>query len=169
MPEWDLGAPSNHSVKIAPLGRSASGAPLTSNVRRARGPSLNIKCLYSDPMPLLSNSEIDVIEQSLGVTLPGLYRKLLVESGFGAVSDHTQIYHPNEVRALYEPFFDQAGQLFAPYFPFGCDNDEQTLWIIDAEQERAATIWHETVPDDWPEEDWLAYEDWIRQNLSPGA
>jgi hypothetical protein len=50
--------------------------------------------------------------------------------------------------------------LFAPYFPFGCDNNRQELWIIDAEQEMAASIPHDVHPDDWPEEEWLAYDVW---------
>ena len=66
---------------------------------------------------------------------------------------------------LYEPFFDDPAQIFAPYFPFGCNDYDQELWVIDADKERAATIYHETVPDDWPAEDWLSYDDWLGQYL----
>lgn len=72
-----------------------------------------------------------------------------------------QIYHPTEIVDLYEPFFDDPSQLFAPYFPFGCDNTEQSIWVIDADRELAAEIPHDTVPDDWPDETWLEYGDWV--------
>lgn len=114
---------------------------------------------------VLTNPEIDNIETSLNVTLPGLYRKLLVEIGPGDLPSGNRIYHPNEIRKLYEPFFDDPTQLFAPYFPFGCDNQRQELWVIDADRELAASIWHETVPDDWPDEEWLEYDQWIMHVL----
>jgi hypothetical protein len=28
-------------------------------------------------------------------------------------------------------------------------------------------FWHETVPDDWPDEEWLPYEQWIINFLEP--
>jgi N-acetylmuramoyl-L-alanine amidase len=34
-------------------------------------------------MTTLTNAQIDDIERQLGVALPGLYRKLLIEVGFG--------------------------------------------------------------------------------------
>ena len=120
-------------------------------------------------MPTFSTSEIDAMERGLGVTLPGLYRTLLVHVGSGPVGDVAEIYHPSIVRELYEPFFDDPGQLFHPYFPFGCHKRKQELWVIDSAKERAAVIWHETVPDDWPEEEWLPYETWIRQHLEPAS
>jgi hypothetical protein len=70
------------------------------------------------------------------------------------------------VRELYEPFFDNPAHLFAPYFPFGCDNRLQKLWIIDAVADRAASIWHETVSDDWPDEQWMPCDEWRRHYLS---
>jgi hypothetical protein len=118
------------------------------------------------PMPALSKSEIDLIEREIGATLPGLYRRLLSEFGPGEFGD-LKIYHPIEIRRLYEPFFDDHRQLFNPYFPFGCHNGHQELWIIDASSERAATVWHETVPDDWGQEDWLSYDNWIQRYLAP--
>ena len=39
--------------------------------------------------------------------------------------------------------------------------------MIDAKSEMAASIWHETVPDDWPDEEWLSYEDWIMKYPEP--
>lgn len=118
-------------------------------------------------MPPLSNSEIDVIETALGSPLPGLYRRLLAELGPGPVGENAEIYHPIIVRELYESFFDDPEQLFNSYFPFGCDNRKQELWVIDAATERAAAIWHETVPDDWPDEEWLPYESWVERYLHP--
>jgi hypothetical protein len=98
-----------------------------------------------------------------------LYRKLLVEVGFGSYGQRSdsksnttkELYHPAAVRGLYEHFFDDPAILFHPYFPFGCNNGEQELWVIDATAERAASIWHETVPDDWSEEKWLDYDEWV--------
>jgi hypothetical protein len=116
-------------------------------------------------MPMMTTAEIDAAEAEIGVRLPSFYRQLLTEVGHGRHGDR-EIYHPSLVRKLYEPFFDDPAHLFAPYFPFGCDNHLQELWIIDASAERAASIWHETVPDDWPEETWLPYDNWRKQYLS---
>jgi hypothetical protein len=118
-------------------------------------------------MPSLTNPEIEEIERALGHKLPGLYHRLLLELGPGPVGHAAEIYHPLAVRELYEPFFDDPSQLFNPYFPFGCQNTKQELWVIDASAENAASIWHETVPDDWPEEEWLPNETWIERHLEP--
>lgn len=119
-------------------------------------------------MQQLSHDELNEIECALGVKLPGFYRELLTRIGHGrfgqkggtALNTTREIYHPTAVRELYEPFFDDAGLLFAPYFPFGCNNETQELWIIDDSLKRAASIWHETVPDDWSEEEWLPFDVW---------
>lgn len=120
-------------------------------------------------MPPHSNPEIEAIAEELGRKLPGLYHRLLFEIGPGPFGRNAEIYHPLSVRKLFEPFFDDPNQLFSPFFPFGCQNVKQELWIIDAAAEAAASIWHETVPDDWPDEDWLPYEDWILRYLEPEA
>ncbi|MGP0064965.1 MAG: hypothetical protein ACLQGP_15375 [Isosphaeraceae bacterium] len=116
-------------------------------------------------MPELTNSEVDLAERALGVKLPGLYRKLLVELGPGRIGSSAELYHPLEIRGLYEPFFDDSGQLFHPYFPFGCDDGKQEIWVIDSATERAASIWHETVPEAWPDQEWLEYEEWVIRHL----
>ena len=118
-------------------------------------------------MPRITISEVSSIENQLGRALPELYRKLLVEFGHGCVGLDAEIYHPLEVRDLYEPFLDDPTQLFNPFFPFGCDNQNQELWIIDADSDRAASIWHETHPDDWPEGRWISYSQWIDEFLDP--
>jgi hypothetical protein len=118
-------------------------------------------------MPPLTNPEIEDIEHTLGHELPGLYHRLLFELGPGPIGNAGKIYHPLAVRELYEPFFDDPSQLFHPYFPFGCDNKAQELWVIDASIEQAASIWHETVPDAWPDEEWLPYDSWIERYLEP--
>jgi len=97
--------------------------------------------------------------------MPEVREGLEMPLGHGKLGKHCELYHPAEVRELYEPFFDDPRQLFAPYFPFGCNNLDQDLWVIDASLERAATIWHETVPDDWPDEDWLEYDRWVSAYL----
>jgi hypothetical protein len=116
-------------------------------------------------MQPLTNQQIDEVEESLGVALPGLYRKILVEIGHGLFISGNQIYHPSEIAELYKPLFDDPRQLFAPYFPIGCDNRSQELWIIDAGREMAASISHETLPDDWIAEDWLSYDEWVCKYL----
>ena len=116
-------------------------------------------------MQQLTMSEIQEIEHSIGHELPGMYRKLLVMEGYGKISPELEIYNPAEIRELYEPFFDDQEQLFNPYFPFGNNLRTQEIWIIDASAEVAASIWHETVPEDWPEEEWLSYDQWIIKYL----
>jgi hypothetical protein len=118
-------------------------------------------------MQVLNAAEIDAAEATLGARLPTLYRQLLGEIGHGRHGD-AEIYHPAGIRELWESFFEGPGQLFAPYFPFGCDNRLQEVWVIDAAAERAAAIWHETVPDDWPDEQWLGYDAWRQQYLGMG-
>jgi len=112
----------------------------------------------------MTPAEIDAAEADIGVRFPSFYRQLLIEVGQGRRGDH-EIYHPSVVKELYEPFFDDPSQLFAPYFPFGCDNKLQEIWIIDADAGRAASIWHETVPEDWPEEQWLPCDEWRQRHL----
>ena len=116
-------------------------------------------------MTNLTQAEIGEAEQSLGHKLPELYRKLLAEVGYGILNPEAELYHPAKVWELYEPFFDEPEQLFDPYFPIGNNPRTQELWIIDADAERAASIWHETVPEDWPEEEWLPYEQWRQKYL----
>ncbi len=117
-------------------------------------------------MTSLTNPVIEEIERTLGHKLPGLYHRLLFELGPGPVSSDSAIYHPLEVCELYGSFFDDS-RLFNPYFPFGYQSQTQEMWVIDASAEKAASIWHETVPDDWPEEEWLPYEIWIERYLEP--
>ena len=115
-------------------------------------------------MTPVSNTEIDAMEQELGHKLPGLYRKLLVEEGFGSFGTR-EIYDPKRITEIYGCHFEDPKDLFNRYFPFGCDNESQELWIISVADERAATIWHETHPDDYLDEDWLPYEGWITKHL----
>jgi hypothetical protein len=112
----------------------------------------------------MTQAEIDAAEAAIGVRFPSFYRQLLSEVGHRRRGD-CEIYHPAGIRVLYEPFFDNPAQLCAPYFPFGCDNRLQEIWVIDGAAERAASSWHETVPDDWAEEQWLPYGEWRRQYL----
>lgn len=116
-------------------------------------------------MTPVSNTEIDAMEQALGHKLPGLYRKLLVEEGFGTFGSR-EIYDPRRIPEIYGCHFDEPSDLFSRYFPFGCDNETQELWMISVSAETAATIWHETNPDDYPDEEWLPYEVWISTNLA---
>ena len=108
----------------------------------------------------ISNAELDSIVKSLGHDLPGLYRNVLIEEGFGEFDDF-RIYHPSEIVGLYEHHFEDSADLFSRWFPFGCNERLQEIWVIDPKSETAASIWHETHPDDYEEEEWLPYEVWI--------
>ena len=109
----------------------------------------------------LSDSEIDAIESRMRVTLPALYRKLLTAVGYGRLDEDREIYHPEHIRENWESFFEDPSDLFTRYFPFGFSPRRQDMWIIRPHDERAATISHETVPDDWDAEQWQTYDDWI--------
>lgn len=116
-------------------------------------------------MKKFQNSELDEIEQKMKINFPDLYRKLLIDVGAGEFGkeEMMEIYHPEEIWDLYEPFFEDPDQIFNPYFPFGCNNRTQELWVIDSRQKKAAAISHETVPDDWDEEEWLSYDSWLAE------
>jgi len=109
------------------------------------------------------------MEERMGVQLPSLYRDLLLQRGHGvygekpdAQTNHSkEIYHPEMVEELYEPFFEDANLLFAPFFPFGCDNRTQEIWVIDAGRGLVANISHETHPDDWEQEVWMPFSEWV--------
>jgi len=111
-------------------------------------------------MNRLSNLEIDALEKEMGAAMPGLFRKLLVEMGWGEFR-HVEIYHPTQIRELYQFHFENEEDLFGKYFPFGCNNARQEIWLIRPADERAAVIWHETHSDDYDSEDWLDYAAWL--------
>ena len=93
------------------------------------------------------------VESELGVTISTLYQRLLQEIGPGTLRSGSEIYYPLAVRELYQPFFDNVVMLFQPCFPLCCDNQWQEIWVIDADQKIAVPIGHETVPDEWPEDE----------------
>ena len=111
-------------------------------------------------MEKLSNAEIDSLEVKIGYRLPGLYRKLLVEIGAGE-QGAVEIYHPLQIAELYKHHFDDHLLLFEAYFPFGCNNKRQEIWLVRVSDEQAASVWHETHSDDYLGENWLSYEDWL--------
>lgn len=115
-------------------------------------------------MQVLTDLELDKIEFDIGYKLPKLFRKLLLEIGFGQ-KNNIQIYHPSEIYGLYNSFFEDPSQLFRDYFPFGCNNQTQSLLIIDPRVEKVSIIGHETVPEDWDEELWVSYDKWCNDNL----
>ena len=115
----------------------------------------------------LTNAEIDRLEEALGQQIPGLYRKLLVEEGFGSSGD-LRIHHPSEIAQIYKYHFDDPADLYTRWFPFGCNERLQEIWLIDPQTETAASIWHETNPDDYEEEQWVSFDDWIIRNLQDG-
>jgi hypothetical protein len=118
-------------------------------------------------MVRLTNPAIDDIEDALSDTLPGLYRNLLVEEGYGAFGSDAEIYHPLHISDMYGSFFEDPMQLFNSYVPFGYNSRTQELWVINPKIEVAASIWHETVPEDWVDEEWLPYDEWVMRYLDP--
>ena len=96
----------------------------------------------------------------------GLYRKLLVMEGYGTQGE-IEIYHPTEIREHYQYHLDNPKDLFERWFPFGCNNGSQEIWIIDPATETAASISHETNPIDYADEEWLDYAEWGIRYLPP--
>jgi hypothetical protein len=113
-------------------------------------------------MTRLSNSELDTIEQEIGYPIPGLYRKLLIAEGYGTFGSR-EIYDPRIIPERSGCHFEEPTDLFGRYFPFGCNNATQELWIIWIEEKKAATIYHETNSNDYGDEGWQAYDDWIAE------
>ena len=115
-------------------------------------------------MTQLENAEISAIEGELGHKLPGLYRKLLVEEGFGIV-DGREIYDPRQIAVTYRRHFPNQEELFKRYFPIGCDHNRKELWMVLVDDEKAASISHKTSTDDYTSATWLSYEDWVSKRL----
>lgn len=113
-------------------------------------------------MTPLSPSEISTAESDIGHCLPSVYRDLLQRVGHGRAVDGTTVYHPSDIAELYGHHFESEGDLYARYFPIGCNETEQTIWLFDVPSERVATIYHDTHPDDYEDEDWMAPEDWLK-------
>ncbi len=108
----------------------------------------------------LSDSQIDTCEQHLGYSIPTLYRRLLTDIGPGRQGDG-ELYHPEEIATLYAHHFEAPDQLFRVYCPFGCNHRTQDIWLIRIQDLAVAAIGHETHPDDYPEEVWLPFEQWL--------
>lgn len=121
-------------------------------------------------MEKISNQEIDQVENELGARLPGLYRKLLVEEGYGrSASGEAELYAPLTIRDQYKKFFLEPEKGLNPYFPIGYNKLTHEIWVLDAEKELAASIPDEKTQrslDDCDVE-WLAYEDWTIQFFDP--
>jgi len=75
-------------------------------------------------MPVLSETEIDEFERSINARLPTLYRSLLQEVGAGKYGEHSEIYHPNEIYALFEQFLTRQSKYSNPTTPLVA-----TTWI----------------------------------------
>ena len=115
-------------------------------------------------MNKLTPTEISVLESSVGHRFPSPYRRMLGTVGHGDSNDNTTIYHPEEITTLYSNHFESETDLYTKYFPVGCNNTEQTLWIVDVATDRIATISHETHPDDYYDEEWLELDEWLASN-----
>ncbi|WP_296269251.1 SMI1/KNR4 family protein [Pseudomonas sp. UBA6562] len=110
----------------------------------------------------LSPQAIDSLEQQLGFPLPPFYRQLLSRFGPGR-RDDLELYHPQDIAALYAHHFEAPDQLFRMYFPFGCNHHTQEIWLIRMDDLKVASLWHEAHPDDYADESWVGGERWLRQ------
>lgn len=121
----------------------------------------------------MEQGEIDCISEDMGIVFPALYEKALREIGDGYFfsepdSDGKQpleIYHPKSIQNLYEHHFDDPEDLFNRYLPFGCDNHRQDIWIIDITTSKVATIYHEILPNEWEQEDWVDFDTWWSKTI----
>ncbi len=125
----------------------------------------------------LTQVQIETIERELGVKLAAFHRQLLMDLGVGELvgspksewNGSQEIYHPESIRSLFEEFFEDPSMIFSRYVPIGCDNGTQEIWVIDQERSMAASISHETVPDDWPEEEWVSCEQWAANTIGKAS
>ena len=90
------------------------------------------------------------------MSLPPALREFLHAKGAGTYGN-VKIYQPEQVDGLYREFFDDPSELFTVYLPFGERTHEQEMLIYRITDNTYASIWHETVPDAWSEEDWLPF------------
>jgi hypothetical protein len=84
-------------------------------------------------------------------------------NGHGDHDAGSTIYHPLEIAEPYEFHFENDCDLFGRHFPIGCHQREQTIWLVDVGTGRVASIYHETHPDDYADEEWLDAQEWKRQ------
>ena len=121
-------------------------------------------------MNKLSNPEIDNIEKALGYKLPGLYRKLLVEEGFGILPNGaSEIYDPKMITKLCEEFFSKQTKIFCPFVPFGSNRNFEKIWVINSLKESVANAPVHNKPYDLAKANlrWLSYYDWAEKYFDP--
>jgi hypothetical protein len=119
-------------------------------------------------MKRYTNEQLNELEARGGFVLPGALRDFLVAEGAGRYGN-VEIYAPETVDALYRDFFDDPSELFRLYIPFGETKQEQEMLVYRVSDGTSAKIWHETVPDDWPEEDWAPFDNAALRQLLLGA
>jgi hypothetical protein len=109
-------------------------------------------------MAAYSRDQIVAFENAHSLRLPERLASFLCGHGPGRYGD-IEIHQPDQIRDVYTDFFDDPGELFTKWLPFGCNHQTQELWILDISgpSPRFARIWHETVPDDWADEDWRGF------------
>jgi hypothetical protein len=100
--------------------------------------------------------ELTAFESQNDVALPQPLRHFLLSHGAGA-HRNAMIYEPEKVQPLYAEFFDDPSELFRTYLPFGEHTAEQVMLVYRITDGKYASIWHETVPEDWPEEEWSSF------------
>jgi hypothetical protein len=110
-------------------------------------------------MHMTSANELHAFETEHGVRIPSRLSAFLINRGPGIYGE-VEIHAPQDVLLRYHDFFDNPRDLITRYFPFGCNNRTQEMWVLDLSRSVAcvAKIWHETVPDDWAEEEWVPFE-----------
>ena len=113
-------------------------------------------------MTILNAHQIADFEAEVGHKFPTVYKQLLETIGYGSDAKNRYIvYKPTQIAADYEHHFEDAADLFNKYFPIGCNELKQEIWLADMETGMVASIWHETHPDDYPDEEWLTSDIWL--------
>ena len=119
-------------------------------------------------MTVLSNRQLDDFEMAKKTKIPEALRVFLTTEGPGTY-DNLEIYDPDQVEEQYGPFFDDPADLFSVYLPFGDLKLQQELLIFRVTDNMWARIWHEYIPEMWPEQDWQPFTEQVLGDLRSGT
>lgn len=108
-----------------------------------------------------SEADLAEIERELGRPLPRAYRRVLLTHGSGEIRPSLEVHAPGEIQERYADHFERD-ELFEVYWPIGCNNDSQELYMLRVGTDEIATIFHEVHPDDYADETWVPSTKWVR-------
>ncbi len=104
-------------------------------------------------MKKLTNAEVHDIEEKTSIKLPGLFHKLLVELGYGQLSERMEIYHP--LRVPHSLITDSE------MIVFGQNKSQKSFFVIDSRKELVADILAKDISNLQEVHNWLEYSDWL--------